>query len=275
MRANVAIRISIAVLLCVGLPLCGEAASLELPAQVTFLDVAPNAVEGRFVLKGGRVYVEGADGKTVEGKVTPITEGPLATYQGQGVYVLGAPAVVFGTRTVDVPDSVADERATVRGSLLEDGVVFVREKRVADSSNGAQVVTSFSVYRAKGSEVQPLQTFSFRDNVYNQYLDQVWPLDRRLLAIVTRSSRHQAISTLFLFDLERLAVVGMREFSRFQYLPERRSFWMMQSVANCENMDQMLDIAKERAVVVPIYTANAISEGFKDVAGITQSGASR
>src|SRR2546421_1466021 len=275
MRTNLGIAISIAVLIFACSAIRGEPAALELPAKVTFLDVPPTAIEGRFILKGGRVYIESARNKMVEAKVPKMTTEPLASYQGEGVYVLGAPAVVFGKRKVEVPESLADRGVTVRGSLAEDGTVFVKEKRAIDPSNAGRVVTSFSVYRAKGSEVQPLHMFSFKDNAYNQYLDQVWPLDARTLAIVTHSSRHPAISTLFLFDLERKAVVGMREFSKFQYLPERGSFWMMQSVANCDNMNDVLNEAKKNAAVFPIYTDGAISDAFKDLAGIKQSEPSR
>jgi hypothetical protein len=80
---------------------------------------------------------------------------------------------------------------------------------------------------------------------------------------------------LFLFDLERKTVVGMREFSKIQYLPGCRSFWMMRSVANCDNINEMLDVAKRNAAVFPIYTDGVISDAFKDTAGIKQSGPSR
>lgn len=275
MRTYLGIRIPTAALIFVCSALHAESASLEMPAKVTFLDVPANAIEGRFILKAGKVYLESAGSKMVEAKIPVMTAEPLANYQGDGVYILGAPAVVSGTRTIEVPESLADGGATVRGSLMEDGIVFVNEKRATDPSAAGRVVTSFSVYRAKGTDIQPLGTFSFADNVYNQYLDQVWPIDRRTLAIVTHSSRHPAISTLFLFDLERKSVVGMREFSKFQYLPRRGSFWMMQSVANCENINEVLDAAKKNAVVFPIYTDGVISDAFKDVAGIKESATSR
>lgn len=276
MRTNIAIRVSIAALTfaCSGLG-HGAPVALELPANVIFLDVPPNAIEGRFVLNAGKVNLESVANKRVEANLPVITKEPLASYRGEGRYILGAPAVVLGERTIEIPESLADPGATIRGSLVGDAAVLVKEKRETDPSEAGRVITSFSVYLAKNGKAEPLQTFSFDDNIYNQYLDQVWPVDRRTLAIVTKSSRHAAISTLFLFDRERKAVVGMREFSKFQYLPERQSFWMMQSVANCDNLNEVLDAAKKNAAVFPIYTGGAISEAFKDITGIKQKSLSR
>jgi hypothetical protein len=63
----------------------------------------------------------------------------------------------------------------------------------------------------------------------------------------------------------------MREFSKFQYLPTTKSFWIAQSVANCDNLNEMLDAAKHSAVTVPIYVNGVISQAFKPVAGIVQA----
>jgi hypothetical protein len=275
MRTDLALGVPAAALIFVCSAFHAHSASLEMPAKVSFLDVPPNSIEGRFVLQAGKVYLNGAGGKMVEAKLPVITAESLASYQGEGVYILGAPAVVAGTRTIEVPELLAGKGATVRGSITDDGILFVNEKRAPDPSDLGRVVTSFSVYRAKGTDMQTLGTFSFADNVYNQYLEEIWPIDGRTLAIVSHSSRHRAIRTLFLFDLKQKRVVGMREFSKFQYLPHRESFWMMQSIANCENMSEMLEAAKKDAVVLPIYAKGVISDAFKNLEGIMQGASLR
>ena len=50
-----------------------------------------------------------------------------------------------------------------------------------------------------------------------------------------------------------------------------KSFWIAQSVANCDNLNEMLDAAKRNAVTVPIYTNGVVSKAFKPVIGIVQT----
>ena len=67
-------------------------------------------------------------------------------------------------------------------------------------------------------------TFRLRENIYNQYLDELWAINEQTLAIVMRSSRHPGINTLLFYDLSRNEIVGMREFSKFQSLTSREHF---------------------------------------------------
>jgi len=240
-----------------------QSENVKLPKRIEFLNVLPEQIPGRFEIRSGEVYMESSDGVLVPAKLDGVK---VPNVDGYGRRILGAPAVVLSEKEVVLPKASSRQAA-----LLGDGVVFVEEKRLPSTTDVSNILTSFSVNFKRGEHAEHLATFTFEDNIFNQYLTEIFPIDERTLAIVTASSRHPYIHTLFLFDMKTRKMAGMTEFSKFQYLPASKSFWLMSSVVNCDNMDEALNAAAQQAVIVPLYTGNTgteISEAIRQVGGI-------
>jgi hypothetical protein len=234
--------------------------------HVIFLKIAPGTFSGRFLFRNGQAYSEDAEGKFT----LPIPMDSAATQsidETDGSFILGAPAVVTKLGQIEVSSLLSNGQGVVRVADTSKGIRLVREDRERTSVND-EMTTRFTVFASKPSGFSPLGRFSILDNVYNQYLDEIWPIDDRLLVIVTRSSRHPGLNSLFLYDLNDNAIAGKRQFSVLQYLPEQKAFWLIRSIANCANFDDVLADARVHSMTEPVYRGGTISDVFSNIGDI-------
>ena len=238
------------------------AGTVEYPTSVVFLDAPPNRVEGRFELKQGRLYRESNE-TFVAMDASISTPASLSQSDGVGTYILGAPAIVSATKQIDVPTSLEASGGTIAAAGTKDWVTLVHETRTPKPAEPQTIVTTLTVFKVIGDQTEKLSSFSFKDNLYNQYLSEVWPIDDSTLGIVTRSSRHSGIKTLFLFDIRAHKLEGMLEFSRLQFIPGSKSLWFASSVPNCDNLDEMLSAAKRGGRIIPVFENGAINNALR------------
>ena len=73
---------------------------------------------------------------------------------------------------------------------------------------------------------------------------------------------------MFIFDTRRRQLVGMREFSLLQYLPSSSSVWIAQSVANCDNIEEVFAEVRSKAQVFQLFDDKGISRDFQALDGV-------
>ncbi len=239
-----------------------NAGTVEYPTSVVFLNAPPNQLEGRFELRQGKLYRE-SDGAFIPMDASISVPASLSQTDGVGKYILGAPAIVRETKNVNVPTSLEASGGTFAASETKDGVTLVHETRTPKPGELQTTVTTLTVFKVAGQDAEKLSSFSFKDNLYNQYLSEVWPIDVATLGIVTRSSRHSGIKTLFLFDLRERRLEGMLEFSRLHFIPNSKSLWFASSVPNCKNLDEMLNEARQAGRIIPLFESGMINKALK------------
>ena len=174
--------------------------------------------------------------------------------------------MVLTRQEVIVPVGLQNAKATLRAVVKPTSILFVQETRTLAPTK--QVTTEFSVSQLVNDSFTTLGRFSFHENTYNQYLSEVWVISDEVLAIVTKSSRHARLNTLFIFDTRRRQLVGMREFSLLQYLPSSSSVWIAQSVANCDNIEEVFAEVRSKAQVFQLFDDKGISRDFQALDGV-------
>ena len=245
-----------------------QSRSLTVPVEVQFLNRGNAPIEGQFFIRAGQVFTtDGAGGET------PASLGHLdgsagAGFTGSVETILGAPVAVFARREIEIPADLSNSKSTLRVAVRPDTTLFVQETRTLAPTDAKQVITEFVISQLVNGKLSGVGRFSFHENTFNQYLSEVWPISDAVLAIATKSSRHSRLSTLFMFDTKKRQVVGMREFSVLQYLPVTSSVWIAQSVANCDNIDEVFAEAKRNARVFQLFEKGEISHDFQALEGI-------
>jgi hypothetical protein len=245
-----------------------ETQSLSVPIDFQFLNRGNSPIDGQFFIRGGQVFVTGADGTETSSSLGSLSGSKGAAFSGAAETILGAPVVVFARQEVAVPASLNNTKATLRAVVQPNSILFVQETRKLAPVSPKQVVTEFAVSQLANDKLTQLGRFSFQENTFNQYLSEVWPISDAQLAIVTRSSRHSRLNTLFMFDVKKRQLVGMSEFSLLQYLPATSSVWIAQSVANCDNIEDVFAEAKRKAQVLRLFDGNEPSRDFQSLEGI-------
>jgi hypothetical protein len=255
-------------------PSFAETQSLSIPLDFQFLNQGNSPIDGLFLVRGGQVFVTGADGIETSSPLGPLSGAKGTSFSGAAETILGAPVVVFTKREVVIPDKLLEPKgsSSVKAVALSDTTLFVREVRMRSTeplpAYAKQIITEFIVSQLANGKLSELGSFSFHENTFNQYLSEVWPISNSHLAIVTRSSRHSKLNTLFIFDVKKHQLVGMREFSLLQYLPATTSVWIAQSVANCDNIEDVFADAKRNAQVHRLFEGNEISCDFQSLDGM-------
>jgi hypothetical protein len=249
--------------------------TLECPASVQFLNRTSEPVEGRYTVRSGEILLEDITGNQTPSPLGSLDGANSSTYTGDVETILGAPVFVISKQSILIPQSLRDVSGMIVAAAQEQYTYFVKSRRLPISSESpaplskiATMESRFIVCRQQLGQLEEIGAFSFQDNVYNQYLSEVWPVSSSVLAIVTRSNRHPKLNTLFLFDVTKRKVVGMREFSVFQYLPATASVWIAQSVANCDNIEEVFAEARSKAQVFQLFDDKGISRDFQALDGI-------
>lgn len=252
--------------------LSGQTNLLSVPVDVQFLNRGNEPVEGQFSIKGGQIFMTNEAGAETPSSLGRLNGSKGAQFTGTVETILGAPVVVFARREVELPAELSSKSQTFRAVVRPDAVIFVQSTRIPSTelspSYERQVITGFTISKLVGGSLSELGSFSFHENTFNQYLSEVWPISDAVLAITTRSSRHSRLSTLFMFDMTKRQLVGMREFSLLQYLPATSSVWIVQSVANCDNIEEVFAEAKRKAQVFQLFEGNEVSRNFRILDGI-------
>lgn len=262
-------RSQVAVLLFVGFLnsiSSAQIAPLSVPFEVQFLNRGSSPVEGQFLIRAGQVFETGAAGNEKPSTLGPLSGPKAAAFTGAVETILGAPVVVLTRQEVIVPVGLQNAKATLRAVVKPTSILFVQETRTLAPTK--QVTTEFSVSQLVNDSFTTLGRFSFHENTYNQYLSEVWVISDEVLAIVTKSSRHARLNTLFIFDTRRRQLVGMREFSLLQYLPSSSSVWIAQSVANCDNIEEVFAEVRSKAQVFQLFDDKGISRDFQALDGV-------
>lgn len=245
---------------------------LSIPVEVQFLNRGDKPIEGQFTIRSGQVFVSDGAGNETPSALGRLDGSKGAAFTGPTETILGAPAVVFARQEIETPSDLSKEKHTIRAAAQSGATIFVRSTRTNSTepspSYERQVITGFIVSQQTSGSLAELGRFSFHENTFNQYLSEIWPISDEILAIVTRSSRHPKLNTLFMFDLKKHQLVGMREFSVLQYLPAVSSVWIAQSVVNCDNIDEVFAEAKRKAQVFPLFANGEISPDFQSLDGI-------
>lgn len=242
--------------------------SLSIPSDVRFLNLTSKPTEGTFEVRSGRIFAQAAGGEFKPWPLAELKSEKTIAYDGKAVSIMGAPAVILSKDNENIPSALVNTKATLRAARQSGRVIFVQEIRTSDEG---LVTTTFIVSQQTPEKLSELGRFSFLENTFNQYLSEIWPVNSDTLSIATRSSRFPFYNTLFLFDMRRGQVVGMREFSSLQYLPSINAFWMAQPVVNSDNIEEMLADAKRKAAVFRIFKDGHIADDWKPVYGIDGS----
>jgi hypothetical protein len=252
--------------------LSAQSQLLSVPVDVQFLNRGNEAVEGQFSVKTGQILMKNEAGAETISSLGRLIGSKGADFTGSAEIILGAPVVVFARREVELPSELRSKNQTFRAVVRPDATIFVQSTRMPSSelspSYERQVITGFTVSKLVSGSLSELGRFSFHENTFNQYLSEVWPISDAVLAITTRSSRHSRLSTLFMFDIKKRQIVGMREFSLLQYLPATSSVWIAQSVANCDNIEDVFAEAKLKAKVFQLFEGDEVSNDFRTLDGI-------
>jgi len=117
-----------------------QAASMEVASKVQFLNVAPQAVTGRFSVKNGKIFSDNKAGVSGQTTIKERNQTIPPTLEGDGVYILGAPAIVLGNKEVDLPTTAGLNGGTVRAAIDSSGdVLLVQEKRIHAPNEASQL----------------------------------------------------------------------------------------------------------------------------------------
>ncbi len=262
---------SVTVLLFVAfgsLTLSAQTKSLNVPVEVQFLNRGNEPIEGPFTIRSGQILVSDGAGNETQSPLGRLDGSKGVMFTGTVDTILGAPAVVFARQEVALPPEFNNANSTLRAVVRPDATLFVQETRALSPVIAKQVITEFIVSQQTNGNIAELGRFSFHENIFNQYLSEVWPISDAVLAIITRSSKHSKLNTLFMFDVKARQLVGMREFSMLQYIPATSSVWIVQSVANCDNIDEVFAEAKRNAQVFQLFESGEVSRDFQTLDGI-------
>lgn len=248
--------------------------SLSVPVDVQFINKGSSRVNGQFSVRAGQIFLIDETGVEKPSSLGHLDGPKEAGFTGLAETILGAPAVVLARQEVTIPYQLLQPEgsAVVEAVVLPEATVFVQETRTTSTesspSHERQVITGFAVSQLMNDKLTTLGKFSFHENTYNQYLTEVWPISDAVLAIVTKSSRHSRLNTLFMFDMNQHQLVGMKEFSLLQYIPSTSSVWMTQSVANCDNIEEIFAEAKSKAQTFQLFVDGGIAHDFQTLDGI-------
>lgn len=186
-------------------------------------------------------------------RVTASVELPHDIKDADVACILGAPALAEAQQ-LDA-SAVDDGRCAIAGCEIGGTVYFVREDRV---KNAGGVLTEFAVFKGHHAPHQ-IGRFQLRENLYNFYLEQVAPVSARLLAISLISSRHPHENALVLFDVAKAQAIGYREFSKIRYISDQNAFWLVDPVANSDNVAEALVSFEQRAEIIPILVEGSLN----------------
>lgn len=238
---------------------------LKVPVEARFLDVVPGTLKGPFRINDG-IFEQKINGEWSRSAATADKFTP--SLKSEGTYLLGAPAVVLKTVSVDIA-TISKGHLPVEAAILGEHVWAIVETR---EMQGKKVQTNFEVLNKNKNESNFISAskFSLKENIYNVYLSQIYPVGDNLLGIVLSSSRNEYVSNLLLYDIASKHVVGFYGFSLFQYLPKKQSFWLVDSVPNCDNMAEALDAFRKKASIIPVMIGGKVNPNFSYLDDIIQ-----
>jgi len=233
------------------------------PLEVHFLNLRPGVIDRPFRVADNHIQIKSGEGwQTVEGKL------PQNVPDGEGSFILGAPVIISNFVQQDF-SPISEGFLPVFGALSNGVLWAVVEKRHLD---GGTVVTSFTVL-CRDSATMPFKQrgmFSLRNNPYNLCLSEVYFVNTNVLAIALRSSRNSYENQIVLYQTETNKVVGSRECSLFEFLPNESSLWLVDPVPNSINMNEALKDFTSRAINVSLTNSVEMPEAIRDLSGIVQ-----
>jgi len=236
--------------------------NITYPTAIEYLKIPQNSINHDFRIENGDI-VELIDGKWIANKNDAVLKAVKNISSGEGVFILGSPAVIKQQATLDV-SSINQDRLPVRGAKINDGVFLVREERVKDNND---FIPEFTIYKYDKSILE-ISKFRLKENPYNLSLENMWPLNSDMAAIVLKSNRNPYINTLLIYDIKRQCIVGMREFSEIAFNPETYSLLTVDSLPNSSNIKDALVAFRKRATSYTVQPNKPIPVGLSDLSSL-------
>lgn len=255
------IKIRFSILLCIvlGSVAKGEQIQKEIECldKIEYL-VMPDAFSGGdFKISEGKVFWD----ENKKSEKLPDNNSPASKkYNGDGLYIMGAPAVVLERSMLDIGNMPGTDPGISRGAKMGGDVVVVSNSRVLTQRENA--ISCYRVFLKMGDHLKIVVSFDLKDNIYNEYLAGVFPIDDKIVAIISASSRHPFINTLYLIDIKQGNVVGVKGFGKIQYVPENQSFRIAAQVPNSKNAEDVIKDNVNNQVTIPLYKNGGVSEEF-------------
>lgn len=245
--------------------LYGESSSdtISLAESLTFLDIAPGTLMDLFRIRDGGIQIfQNAEwvAFNLPYKDDSALRSQLSTLNSaEGIFVLGAPAVIKKEIEIDFSE-INPNHNLIAGSASCGAMVIAVEDRIDVKGT---ILPRYTFYSGPHAD-KKLGTVILTENPYNFYMDKISNLTGDVTAVELRSSKNPYDSLLFFYNTKSRSTVGSTEFSLIQYLPLQDALWLVDPVARCDNMMEILSAYRKAAKIVPIFQKNEISKALSD-----------